>query len=697
MPRTNTKTFILFCFLFLSLPLFAAFQNIGESSREYSLGINFNSTSSWTRLQLEGAEIVEAMPKNNQIDMDWGKDYILIKEPGKFSVNAKIRTAQSSIKFVLEKDPLGLASVEINDIGTIENLNLPLKVPLRIKTNSSFGKITFTGAKILSADTNDRIGVATYSIDNNSISLNNPLKTDLDLHFALNLSSQDAFTTVVLEKGNDGRLQANLGNFVYYNNQTGIRTLKNLVITVEMTSNKSQIFFDGGRIARGEVLQSDERDLEENIIGQDFVYLKYSHSGDQFRRVKYLLDLDLNDKCKLVIYKNNTGFVNVREGSSSYFVTDFGESLPYAKTAFELRNITGKKHEPVSIPVAIKTSSDWTDVRFNGLEGIILGADNVDGDVEVPGIMDGSISLRKKSSADMSIARINLTLRAYDQENPSVTIERGDIGATEVNVGDRFVVNNSQKIEGDSRNSMTYSITQLPAARDLIELKNPIAYIIPIYSLTDESRMENKIGQPENPKLTISRNDLPGRIIAMRDSMAKGLIVYILLSYIILILFWLQELGKDGYFQALWSDKFTGRSAVAFARCKFEDAPISSVIIFEALISLAITPFLLLISERLADATAILAYLFLVAGVAARFMEMKSILILNKQNELILKVEFIAVLMAAGYVGCFEAMNAKIIPAPFGILGIAMATVVFVSVLFAYLKSLYSTGTTRDS
>jgi hypothetical protein len=697
MPRINTKTFILFCFLFLSLPLFAAFQNIGESSREYPLGINFNSTSGWTRLQLEGAEIVEAMPQNNQIEMDWGPDYILIKEPGKFAINAKIRTAQRSIKFIMEKDPLGLASVEINDIGTLDDLNLPMKVPLRIKTNSSFGKITFTGVKILSASTNERHGTATYSIDNNSISLNNPPKSDLDINFAVNLSSQDASMMIVLEKGNDGSLQANLGNFVYYNNQTGNKKLKNLIMTVEMTSNKSQIFFDQGRIVKGEVLQLDERDLEENIIGQDFIYIKYSHGGDQFRRAKYLLDLDLNDNNKLVIYKSNTGFVNVREGSNSYFVTDFGENLPYTKTALELRNVTQKKHEPISIPVAIKTSSDWTDVRFNGLEGIALGIDNVDGDVEVPGIMDGSISLHKKGSADMSIARLNLTLKADDQNNPSITIDKGDIGATEVNVGDRFVVNNSQKIEGDSRNSMTYSVPQLPFAEDLIELNNPVDYVIPIYSLVSDSQMENKKGNEENPTLTISRDDLPGRIITMRDSMAKGVVAYILLSYIILILFWLQELGKEGYFQALWSDKFTGRSAAAFARTKFEDAPISSVIIFEALISLAVTPFMLLISERLANATAILAYLFLVAGVAARFLEMKNILAINKQNELILKIEFVAILMAAGYVGCFEMMNAKLIPALVGIIGITIATAMFVLILFAYLKSLYSTRTGREA
>jgi len=639
---------------------------------------------------VDGAEIVEATSQKNPLKMDFGSDHILIKEPGKFAVKAKIRTNQSSIKFYLVKDPLGLASVEINGIGTLADYSLPLKVPLRIKTNSSFSKISFFGAKILSANIDDNSRTAIYSVTNDSMLLNNLRRANLNLNFSANLSSQEAFPTILLEKGNEGGLQVNLGEFIYYNNHTGNRTLKNLIITVEMTSNRSQIFFDGGRIVKGKLLQSDEQNLEESIVGQDFIYLKYSHGGDQFRRAKYLLDLDLSKNSKLVIYKNNTGFVNVRIGSNNYFVTDFSESLPYLSRAFEFKNITQETHEAISIPISIKTSSDWTEVRFNGLEGAALDIGKADGDIELPATAGGSISLRKRSLSDLGLVRLNLTLRADNQDKPSITIEKGDIGATEVNVGNLFVINNSQKINGNPRNSITYPIPQLPATADFIELNNPAAYIIPFYALTDKGGMENKIGSAENPMIILSSDDLPGWRITMRDSVANGLIAYIFLSYMILILFWLLELGKEGYFQELWSERISARSFGAFAVTKFEDAPISSIIIFEALISLAVTPFLLLFSENLANAAAILAYLFLVAGVVARFLEMKSILILSRQNELILKVEFVAILMAAGYIGTFEMVRSEQIPAPFGILGIIAATAVFVLVLFTYLKRLYS-------
>jgi len=696
MPQSiSTKTFILLCFLILSIPLFIALQSLSDQGRESTLDLNFNSTSEWTRLRIDGANIIEASSLQSPLKMDFGPDNIIIREPGKFTIRAKIRVIQSPIRFYLSKDPLGQASAEIEGIGILEDTYQPLKIPMSIKTNSTMSKVTFTGMSIVSANVDELKSRTTYPIiTNDSIFIRNPYGEDINLNLSTNISYQEAFPTILLEKGNDGALRVKFSDYAYYNNQTGNRTVRGLLVTVEMTSNKSQVFFEGGEIAHGKVLQLDGQDLQESIVGDNFIYLKYSHDGGAFRRARYLLDLNLSGNSKLTIYKNNSGFVNVMVGNSSYFVTDFGENLPYVSRSFELKKITQEEHETISVPVAIETSSDWTSVSFKGLEGIGIGLAKVEGDIATPMISAGTVSLRKNNPEDRSLARLNLTLNADSQKDASVIIEKGDIGSTTVQVGDLITLNNDQKIKGNPSNTMTYALPELPVAESLNELYNPAAYIVPIYAISYENGIS--FGEEEKrPQSTlfVSQDELPGWRITLEDSIAKGLIAYVFLSYLILVIFWLLELGKEGYFQSLWVGKLSGSSIWGFAVDKFEGAPISSVIIFEALVSLALTPFLLLESEIFANGTAILAYLLLVAGVATRFFEMKNLLNLDKQKEMILKVESLGILMAAGYIGIFEIMKMQLISVPIEIaviVGILIPTGIFLLALYYYLRTSYS-------
>jgi hypothetical protein len=75
------------------------------------------------------------------------------------------------------------------------------------------------------------------------------------------------------------------------------------------------------------------------------------------------------------------------------------------------------------------------------------------------------------------------------------------------------------------------------------------------------------------------------------------------------------------------------------------------------LISLAVTPFLLLSIESMANNAAILAYLLLVAGVAVRFLEMKNLSNIDKQKEMLIKTLCLAILPTAGIECAFELMT----------------------------------------
>jgi hypothetical protein len=124
------------------------------------------------------------------------------------------------------------------------------------------------------------------------------------------------------------------------------------------------------------------------------------------------------------------------------------------------------------------------------------------------------------------------------------------------------------------------------------------------------------------------------------------------------------------------------RRLAASAANNLENMPISSVIILEALIALGVTPFLLLSIEAMANSAAILAYLLLVAGVALRFVELKDLLRIDKQKEILIKILSLAVLPAAGIMGAFELM--KVNPLAGQIFLVMMVIAAFILPVFAY-------------
>ena len=131
--------------------------------------------------------------------------------------------------------------------------------------------------------------------------------------------------------------------------------------------------------------------------------------------------------------------------------------------------------------------------------------------------------------------------------------------------------------------------------------------------------------------------------------------------------------NRRDYQEGLWS----------LAASNLESMPISSVIILEALIALVVTPFLLFSIEALANSAAILAYLLLVVGVALRFAEMKGLLNIDKQKEILIKILSLAVLPAAGIMGAFELM--KVNPGAGQIFLAIMVMAAVILPVFAYL------------
>lgn len=72
---------------------------------------------------------------------------------------------------------------------------------------------------------------------------------------------------------------------------------------------------------------------------------------------------------------------------------------------------------------------------------------------------------------------------------------------------------------------------------------------------------------------------------------------------------------------------------------------VSSTVILEALLVLALTPFLLMANDAMTEAAAVLAYLLLVAGVILRLLEMKKIISMEKSKAIFLKFDSIAILL----------------------------------------------------
>lgn len=691
MPQVNIKTFILICFFVLLIPLLLAAHSLSGGDDDFesaTLEMRFNSSSQWTQLRVEGASI-DGIKKLSDANLSCSDNTIYLKNSGEAKVKVKINAFESPIKFSLSKDSIGQAFVEIKDVGVLENTGQPLAVPIHLHTDSSFAKLKFQGINIKEAKINDsNLTEVVPIIVKDSITIDNPKLKDIDINLVANLSFDDELATIVLEKDDGGIFWAKMNEHTYENNKNGNTTVRNLPVTVEMTSNKTQIFFDGGEIIKGTLTYIDDHDLQGSVIGNDFIYLKYSNDGNNFRRATYLLDLNLSQNSKLVIYKNSTGFVNVKLGEISYSCTDINKVQTYLSESYDLTIKPRERYQErkISVPLTIETTSDWTDISLNGFEDLELIINKIEGDISKPTIFGDSISITRKTPGDSSFAKVEMTLEAKNQLGGRLEIEKGDIGSTMVKINEMAVFNNAENIKRTSRNSMLFALPKLPKTIDENKdvICNPVAYIIPTYALLYANNLDSiEETQNNDTFLAVPINWLPlDWNIHMRSSVAKGVISYVLLSYLILSIFGLYVLIREGHLSYTPENKISWDYLWKSTIDSLNKLPISSVIILEALVALAITPFLLLKSDTMANGTAILAYLLLVAGVIIRFTEMKGLLHIDKYKEMLIKILSLAVLIAAGYIGIFELPKTPIVLNSNGLFGMLVITGIFLWLVY---------------
>lgn len=546
------------------------------------VGIDFSSTSDWAQVDIEGASIYDVDVKDSTGTISHEGNSLMLKGPGKGNVQVNLNVTEGFVRFYLSKGSTGEATAEIKDIGLLENPYRPVSLPVHIQTNSPYAKVSFSGMSLVEVspsptkDANESF----FDIGENSFILKNPEGNPIDVNLTANFSFKDDLPTIILEKADRGILHAKIGEYTYYNNRTGERTIDNLPIEVNMTSNKSQIFFDGGEIARARAIQVDSQDLLQNTVGENFIYLWYSHDGSSPRKASYLLDVNDRSLKSLTIYKNNAGSVDVTVGGQRFSSSGNGSDLPYVSESFVLPD-----------------------------------------------------------------------LHAYKEE------------------------------EGESASSQ-------PVENNTIY--NPATYIFPAQPVLYAMGIYKEDTQLRSVSLFVEAERIPMKGFRLDEPVAKGTIIYVILSYAILILFGLQIIGSMPRQEVI--GKGVGRSHKeriwTWAVGVFEEWPISSVLIFDALIALAVTPFILMQSEPLANDAAIAAYLLLVAGVGARFLEMTERLHLDTMDTIkqrLLKVEALAAIVATGFILGFKASNPE--AGRLLIMVMVISACAFILLVYIYLSS----------
>jgi hypothetical protein len=830
MIHIDIKTFVLLCLIALFPLLFIANQSLSSDTVSSSLDLSLNSSSAWTQLRLEGATITGLEVVGPSPGIKHSGDAILMEGPGKARIKAIISVTQNPVRLFLTKDLMGQASADIEGKGRIENLNQPLAIPISLRTNSTKAKIGFNGLSIKKSSIEDLKGTAYRPIImENSIAIVNPLGRELKLNLLASASVNDEFPTVILEKGDNGTFQAKVGNWVYSNNKTGKRTIRNLPVTIEMTSNMTQIFFDGADISQGSIAQIDDQGLQASIIGDNFLFLNYNLDGNTFRRATFLMDLNYSQKSRLTIYKNDSGFVVAKIAKKNYFLSNSSKTNSYVSGSFAFGDLNDDDNplKKISVPLYIETSSDWTDIILEGLDGTEIAVSKVEGNISQPVVSEDKISIRKGSTEDTSVAKVEVVIKAESQRDGWIKIEKGGLGYSQVRVGQIATFNNIGEGKGDVKNLMRFRMPVLPKAEaDTNIIYNPVAYILPLYSELSDQGLTIEETQPKEATLSISAEEIPERGFRVSVPVAEGVRIYILIAFLILLVFsaavlrldvhlglsdaacrdkvWRQmdELAKLPFslaliiecllaiiavpiifvYEASWTIliiyllliiamvlRLTGikrRSSEAKdwllakreAFClllaatiyiiiyrllisrpelgpnisrllligvattlfllylifihpnrrvyrdrlcriilsNLEDMPVSSVIILDALIFLAVTPFLLLSVEGLANNSAILAYLLLVAGVGVRFVEMKNLLNIDKQKEMLIKILCLAVLPTAGMAGAFELMKVNPGAGQIFFALMILTTVVLLAFLYYYQMRRIQINGNRD-
>lgn len=585
--------FLLIIFVALTAILVVAVQSLGEDRRVHAVDIDFSSTSDWARVDIEGASIYDVDDKDPSGAISYEGNSLMLKGPGKGNAQVNLNVTEGFVRFYLSKGSAGEATAEIKDIGLLENSFRPVSLPMHIQTNSSYAKVSFSGMKLVDASPTRGAKESFFDTGENCIILENPKGNQVDVNITANFSFDEDLPTVLLEKDDKGILQTKIGEYTYYNNRTGGRTIDNILFEVNMTSNKSQIFFEGGEITRAKAIQVDSQDLLQNTVGENFIYLYYAHNGDSPRKASYLLDFKEGRPKNITIYKNNVGSVDVTIGGRSFSCSGNESDLPYVSESFVLPDLDAYKGE------------------------------------------------------------------------------EGEFAS--------FLHDLSQMVEGNA-------------------IYNPAAYIFPAQTVLYAMGLSKEDTKPQSVSLFVEAEKIPMKGFRLDEPVAKGAIIYVILSYAILILFGLQISGSISRPKAIGKGAGLDRPQLEASHADgtkeriwtwavgiFEEWPISSVLIFDALIALAVTPFILMQSEPLANDAAIAAYLLLVAGVGARFLEMTERVHLDAVKQRLLKVEALTTIVATGFILGFKANNPE--AGRLLIMVMAIAAGAFILLVYIYLRS----------
>src|SRR5208337_3561009 len=180
----------------------------------------------------------------------------------------------------------------------------------------------------------------------------------------------------------------------------------------------------------------NDPNLTENIIGNSNIYLRYSDNDNTFHRAKYFLDVNMSAQSTITVYTNNEGFVHIAVGNNDYFVTGQSGVFPYVNSTFYLGV---PKFIPPTEPAtfvattgSIETTSDWTDITFQGLGGLTLTITGTKGYIAEPTLSGNTLSIRKTTQLDTTPAQVDFALTAQDQDNAILIIKKGDLGYTTV-------------------------------------------------------------------------------------------------------------------------------------------------------------------------------------------------------------------------------------------------------------------------
>ncbi len=211
----------------------------------------------------------------------------------------------------------------------------------------------------------------------------------------------------------------------------------------------------------------------------------------------------------------------------------------------------------------------------------------------------------------------------------AVAIARGDIGATTVQSGKSISFVNAENIRNDPRNIKTYEIplnaVQTEKKSENQIFYNPSTHTVPLFNELNWQNIELADTKEMWSTYSISSDTLPGKNkinFNMRKSDAIGLLSGVILFYLVIIISGIYILVKEGFFDfipgLIGEDKTTVQTFGAFIIKLFEKTPASSLFILEALFVLALTPFIHMLNQVYAEGTAILAYFLLVFGVGLR-------------------------------------------------------------------------------